>query len=648
MAMALFVALAAVACGFLLRDDLLIYGDHPGQFMRLWYPVRGGGHLLGWNPLWYAGYPELQFYPPGFVMLGWLLDRLTLGQLSDFFLYQALLFFAYLLPAPAVYLLVTRVTGRWLPGLAAGVLGLALDWLWGGTAAIFVGLVAERLAFGLVPLAMLAGWRALHATRAGGWWLLVALLLAAIALMHPFHGVAPVVFLSIVALFSPRRLQLLAAVVGAGGLALALTAFWLVPLAAHGEYAAPMLRADLNQTLAWLFGRPAWPELAAAMLGLGALGTRERPLRLFVAAVLGMAGALVILILFDHLVLIQVLGFYTLDPVRFSAEVYLALLLLAGVGLGSLPGWLAQTRLKAAGGLAGALVAVLVIAWLSQPFLDLLRDQRDPAHFLSEARRRHDLDAAWSAMAQGTGRLLYTSHYLHLDDVPTALKAATPYFARRPIVGGTFSHWSPVARSLWVGRVDVDLLPGQVELTDDVTLAGHPWTAWTGEAFFDFCHRLNVTTVVATWADANARTFLDAAPEFESFYSDDLFVLYRVLDPAPALVEAEGAAVTLRRAEPEAFDVSVAGALPGAVMHVKITDYPLWRVQAGGQVLAHHADELGLMEVPLPPGNYDVTLRYAPGVVEWAGMVLSLIAALGWVAAVTKHAATCRPSVRVL
>jgi hypothetical protein len=651
-AMALLVALAAAACGFLLRDDLLIYGDHPGQFMRLWYPLRGGGRLLGWNPLWYAGYPELQFYPPGFVMLGWLLDRLTLGQLPDFFLYQALLFLAYLLPAPALYLLVTRVTDRWLPGLVAGVLGLALSWLWGGTAAVFVGLVAERLAFGLVPLAMLAGWRALHVVRAGAWWLLTALLVAAIALMHPFHAVAPLLFLSIVAFLSPRRVRLLAAIAGVGALALALVAFWLLPLAARGAYAAPMLRADLDQTLAWLLGRSAWPELAAAMLGLAALAVGQRPARLFVVAVLGMAAALVAFILFDHLVLIQGLGFYTLDPVRFSAEVYLALLLLAAMGLGSLPGWLARTRLRTAGSLAGALVALLAIAWLSRPFVDLLRDQRDPAHFLSGARLAYGLDAAWSAMAGENGRLLYTSHYLRLDDVPTALKATTPYFTGRPIVGGTFSHWSPVARSLWVGRVDVDLLPGQVELTDDVTLAGRPWSSWTDEAFFDFCHSLNVTTVVATWADANARAFLDAAPHFRSFYSDELFVLYRVLDPAPALVEADGAAVTLLRAAPEALDVAVDGAVPGAVMHVKITDYPLWRVEAGGRVLPHYAGGLGLMEVPLPAGSYKVTLRYVPAAAERIGAAISLVALVGVIVGagskLHKRAGTCRPSDRVL
>jgi hypothetical protein len=614
----------------LLRDDLLIFGDHPGQFMRLWYPVRGGGRLLGWNPLWYAGYPELQFYPPGFVMLGWLLDRLTLGLLSDFSLYQLLLFLACLLPGPAVYFLVSRATGDRTAGVIAGGLALVFAGLWGGATSLFVGLVAERLAFGLVPLAMLAGWRALHAERRQAAWLLSALLLAATALMHPFHAVAPVLFVGVVALRSSRRTRLLAELAGTCVLAVALIGFWLVPLLARSRYAAPMIRADLAQTLDWLFGRGMWPWLAAA--GAGAVivafaGRRARPFAL-ATAITGVA--VVAIILLDHALLVGVLGFYALDPVRFGAEFYLSLVLLAGVGLGTLPGWLARSRLGLGGALLGGVVALLAVTWLARPFADLLRDQRDPAHFLAGAQARYGLSGVWDRLSMERGRVLFASHYLYLDHMPTALKAATPYFAGRPIVGGTFSHWSPVARALWVGEVDAELLPGQVELTDDVSLGGRAWGAWTGEAFFNLCHRLNATTVAATWGDARARTFLDGASQFEPYYSDDVFLLYRVLDPAPALVQADGAEVTLLRAEPEALDLDVAGASPGATLHIKITDYPLWRVEAGGEQLTHHADDLGLMTVPLPPGSYPVRLRYVPGVPERAGTVLSLLAVAAW------------------
>ena len=635
-ALAILTGLALAACGFLLRDDLFIYGDHPGQFMRLWYPVRVSHRLLGWNPLWYAGYPELQFYPPGFVLFGWGLDWLTLGQLSPFALYQLLLFLAYLLPGVTVYALVSRVSRERLAGLVTGGLALIFPELWGGVSAVFVGLVAERLAFGLVPLVLFAGWQALNDRHPIRWWLLTSLALAATALMHPFHTVAPILFLGLAALFYPRRWRLLRNLALTSILSLGLVAFWLLPLLVHQGYAAPMLRANLVQTLDWLLGPNAQKYLAVSLLIVLALWMqRKRSFTVFVIAAVLAAVSLVAFVLFDHLVLIERLNFYLLDPVRFSAEVYLVLVLLAGLGLSYLTLWLFQRPWRRVGGLLGALALSLALVWLGRPFLDLVGEHQDPARFLGTARQDYPLDETWGVLRSEQaeqGRILFTSYYLYLGDLPTALKSATPYFTGSPIIGGTFSHWGPVARVLWQGSPDVDLLPGQVELTDDVTFAGRSWAEWTDAGFYDLCRRLNVTTVVATWDDVNARTFLDPASHFQSFYSDGLFVLYRVLDPDPALVEAEGAGVALLNQAPNALDLHVTDATAGAVLRVKITDYPLWQVQAEQQTLAHYADDMGLMSLSLPPGTYNVTLRYLPGPAERGGGWISLGAAGLWLA----------------
>src|SRR5690606_15902310 len=84
------------------QPSLLIWGDHPGQFMRMWYPLVESlphrGLVVDWNPLWYAGYPELQFYPPGSVLLGILLHLLTLGQLTPELIYNLIPALAFVLP----------------------------------------------------------------------------------------------------------------------------------------------------------------------------------------------------------------------------------------------------------------------------------------------------------------------------------------------------------------------------------------------------------------------------------------------------------------------------------------------------------------------------------------------------------------------
>ncbi|MGQ9600438.1 MAG: hypothetical protein ACUVWZ_13580 [Anaerolineae bacterium] len=632
-AFSLLFGLSGVSAGFLLRDDLFIYGDHPGQFMRLWVPLRVSHRLLGWNPLWYAGYPELQFYPPGFVLLGWALDWMTLRRVSPFLLYQIVLFGAYLLPGLSVYLLTSRATARRWVGLCCGGVALLFTGLWGGATAVFVGLVAERLAFGLVPLVMAGGWQALHGRHPVRWWWITSLALAATMLMHPFHAAAPLLFLGVAALTRPGCGRRLAELALAALLSLGLIAFWWLPLAVRHQYAASMIRADWNQTLDWLFDPSVRPYYAISLVTLPAIwGQRRQASLRLVAAALITSGLLILFIVLDHQVLIERLEISFLDPVRFSAEVYLMGVLSAGMGLAHLPIRLSQRGWGWRGWLAGGAICLAAVVWLGQPFLDLMRNQRDPAHFLSRARQDFPLDATWEVLRTDAGRVLFTSSYLTLGETPTALKSLTPYFVGRAIVGGTFSHWSPVARALWVGDKNADLLPGRVELTDDVSLAGRLWTEWTDSEFFELCHRLYVTTVVTTWDDVNARTFLDRAPHFQSDYSNNQFVLYRVLDPAPALVEARGAAVTLLRDEATALDLAVSEARNGAILHVRITDYPLWQARIGEQRLSHQADELGLMQIALPPGSYTLSLRYRPGLAEQAGATLSLASALvGWV-----------------
>jgi hypothetical protein len=189
-----------------------------------------------------------------------------------------------------------------------------------------------------------------------------------------------------------------------------------------------------------------------------------------------------------------------------------------------------------------------------------------------------------------------------------------------------------VARYLWVGSVQASLLPGKVEMIDDVSLAGRAWTEWTDGEFLELCQRLGVTTVVSTWNDFQARTFLDAAPHFHSSYSNDLFVIYDVLEPAPALAESDKAEIEVDRVTPGAMDLRVTAAPAGARLRIKMTDYPVWQIRAGETLLPHTADALGLMTVDLPAGSYGLDLRYEPGRVEKLGNLISLGAAAIWLA----------------
>ena len=141
---------------------LPVFDDHPGQLYRLWHVVTLGPAPWQWNPGWWMGYPELQFYPPGFAWLGELLHLVSLGRLPVDANYQTLVWLAYLAPGITSYAVLTRLLGSgWLalPG-AFVTMTLSAGLASGVEGGVHIGMLAARLGWALLPLlaVALAGW----------------------------------------------------------------------------------------------------------------------------------------------------------------------------------------------------------------------------------------------------------------------------------------------------------------------------------------------------------------------------------------------------------------------------------------------------------------------------------------------------------
>lgn len=630
--------------GFLLRNDLYLYGDHPGQFYRLWQLLtitwQEDGWFIGWSPYWYAGWAELQFYPPGFAILGWLIWIGSFQQLSAVLVYQIVVFITFIGPAIAFYLFLAWAFPDRLAGIAAAWLSMVTPYPLGGAWGTIVGLLGDRIAFGLTPLLVLAGvwgmrnkhqiWSALAAT----------LILAGILLSHPYQAVLPVGILGLYALFLGRewqaRLRWLALVVLLG---LGLTAFWWLPLALRREFFVSVIEAPLLEVRAIL--QNMWADemlwlLAAALAG-SLLRSKHR--RWLPLAIL-LAGAITLgFIFFDYLVLVERLNFFALIPNRFITSVTFSLFIALALGFSELS-WLGVRLLQRWNWGVLGLPLMVVTAWLiySQAanmydFTNWMRKwqpapDRTPI-FLSEAEARYDFPPVWELMAATPGRILFTSHYSLLFDVPTTLKAITPVLTDRPIIGGTFTTRSPVASYLWSGQTEPAVLHGKVEAQDDKTLMGVPWEAMTDDLLFDLVKRYNVTLIATTATDVNARAFLESSPSFWRIWSNQLFTFYQPIDYEPAWVEADLAIATVSRYERRAIDVQISEAAAGATLLVKVAHYDLWAAEADNRSLPILRDEYGLMKIPLPPGSYTVQLRYQPGWPEWLGGIISLATLAG-------------------
>lgn len=616
------IAFAASALG----TGPIAYDDHPGQLFRLQHVIDHGPAPWAWNDGWWTGYPELQFYPPGFAYAGALLHAGARGHLGVAAAYQALVWLAYLAPAVTSWLLLARVLDDGWAALPGAFVALTLS-LWpamssGVEGGVHVGMAPARVAWALLPLlaAALLRWTG-RATRVPV--LAVAPIVAAIVLTHPAHAPAAVVLVLLAAWLGPGRAGRVTAALASLGVAALLTAFWTVPLLAH--------LAD-TRALAWgtltagslrdtLIAHPLAVVLVALAV-LAVTSARESTTRLIAWAPWPAA----IVVVLDAIVL-QPLGLAWLPADRVLDGVWLLVVLAAGVTTGRLVQRLAARRGQLAP--AGSLAAVAVAIALSLLGHDTLTLWPRVGAWPSSATldRGLRLPELWKALREAPpGRALFVR-----SGVPTAFgtewwrphthaTSLAPLLAGRSIVNGTFTHPSPVAALLYRGDAGRGPITTLVERLDGHSLFGRPLASLDATTLDRYTRPLGISVIVALDEDAPELPALADHPRFRHRRSEPPFVLW--MGPAVALPRPIGV---------DRWIVTVDSPL-GGWTPVGRAYYPLWHASAGGAALATHRGEDGDLQVLVPPGATTLELGYAPGAVERAGVALSVLGVLAWVA----------------
>jgi hypothetical protein len=232
------------------------------------------------------------------------------------------------------------------------------------------------------------------------------------------------------------------------------------------------------------------------------------------------------------------------------------------------------------------------------------------------------LDALWDAIRSAPpGRVLFLRSGVPLDWRPewwrphTHITALTPIRAGRSMVGGTFTHPSPVAGLLYTGSAANRPLTLLAEQRDGRTLFGRPLEQLDPETFNRLARRLGISTVVALEEDVGRSRFLNENQEFERRSRIGSFNVFTAGEP-----RSEPIAIGPQRWRVDVPPARVPGWLP-----VPIAYSPLWVARTGEARLGVRADDLGLLEVEVSPGAASVELEHRPGVAEWAGVGLSLL-----------------------
>ncbi|MFT7625111.1 MAG: putative membrane protein, partial [Myxococcota bacterium] len=285
---ALVTLLVVYYYGRLLLGEFPLSHDHPAHLFNAWLTsdvLLPQGRLTGWSDLWFAGYPANELYGPGGNLWVTLFRYATFGAL-DYGATYGLAIFALMLLVP----LSTYVLGRALLGRAAGTFAAVamvltrggwydLGWFW----IVEMGVWPYALGAALTCLAIVVLRRYLQRGGPAGL-ALAALAIAAAVVGHPMSLlllglVGPLVLLH-VWLENGRgdATRVLLRGASAGGLGVALTAFWLIPFVAKSAYSQKLGEI-------WL----ELPDAVPTMVQLNLLGTEWR-LVLGLAVVGGILG----------------------------------------------------------------------------------------------------------------------------------------------------------------------------------------------------------------------------------------------------------------------------------------------------------------------------------------------------------------------
>jgi len=615
------------------------FDDHPGQLFRLWHALErsfpDGYWTADWNPDWWGGYPELQFYPPGFAVAGAVIRLVALWYPSVELVYQLLCSLVLLLPAVATFLLLARVIeDRWL-ALPPAFLALTLSaGLRGGVEeGLRWGMLASRLSVGCLALFVLSLRPWVERGRTPIWTPIAA---AAVVLAHPASTPAALAILTVAILLSlalrPQR-RTVTDGLAVAALAGALTGFWTVPLLLRRAWVVPLAWGDF--TMVGFFGE-MWARpvllltvLAAPLAWLVVL-VRRRP---FDALLATFPLVLFIVLLADIALFAH--GWSAIEPARVVDSLAFSLLWSAGLGVGVGVARVTPRGEKRAGRPLVALAAIGLAALLAnwgargptgEPTLTLWPTGPGWPR-LHAVSRDHNLPALWTALRRRPDRVLFVTSSLRLDRDPawyaphSHVMSLAPLFTGREIVHGTFTHPAPLAARFYTGELTlparVDTL---VEKLDGQRLLGQPWERLPAENFEIVARRLRVSTVVVPTGDANRARFLGSSYVQASEAAG--FTIFERRDRPWPTVER----ITHRR-----FRVLLSPA-GGVWIPTGIPAYPLWEVKSRQGALETRVDPWGLLEFRVPLDVFEAELLYSEGWLEWSSLALTLVGGLGWLA----------------
>ena len=669
---------------FLFNSQPFIYDDNSFHYFSLHYAVIRAvpvhHRLVDWNPYWFAGIPELQFYPPGSILSGIVLYYLTLTLIPIGQIYNLILLFALLFPAlTSCYLL--RKAGfhpvaSFFTGLYILIL-LELGYASGVFYGVLVGLTNSRIALGFYPLILWFGIKNLIAKPRKRNIAGLAILLGISLFCHPYHIFLP--FLGLIAqIYAFKRTRLcplrhsiktlgLAVLLGIG-----LSAFWWFPLFIRHNYVSSLQiwsgagTANQAQSLIGLLSSFAEGKTNLFFLCLyliSALSLLNPQMlvrqRTILAGLVLTPLLMLIFLVFVQIILIPFFHFYFLDVVRLKDGFFFSVILTSGIGIYEL---IAKCKISIAKfkfkilnnkfemngfypllSFIFLLIILAVILGYSAQHLWLFYDFPQGyarTGFLPTVVKEYQLDELWSYLKNenqgpstslGSSRILFTASSLRYKELPaqfqTHIMSLTPIYTYRQIIGGLNTPFYTVASYLFFGKKAPIVIRTEADSLDNKSLLGIPWEQMEQSRLTDFCKKLNITTIVTNRNENKVIEFFNRSSAFRLEKEIDEFNIYTIPGYQSSWLDFDTTAAKVQISEfaQNKITFAVTSATTATPILIKLAYYPCWKATSGQTRLPITANEIGLMQLTLPQGEkYQVELVYRTGWVEKTGWTITL------------------------
>ncbi|MBN1586578.1 MAG: hypothetical protein JW937_04010 [Candidatus Omnitrophica bacterium] len=648
-------ALGMIALPLWQGPDLWLHLDHPVRLHSLWFLLRDAApvyHAIGsWSPYFMGGWPVLQFYPPGYAYIAVLIDLLSAKSLSIEWIYYLLLVVVYLLPAWTSYWF-SRCIGlnRAVSAWAAVLILIFRDPVYMGSdvrGALEMGMLNGRISLALYPLAAACAVRAAQSVRPFWSFALTGAVLGAVAVTHPWHFPLAVVAVLTVFAWQWGKFHNLRGSTGVlwvlwmGLISLGLAAHWLFPAMAYKDLYMRSVHHPWSFVILGSWVKGMGPVLVLYALALAAVyAEKDDCKRRTWSAILTIPPLMALLSLVNYYLFYRVLGLDLFEPIKFKDDIYMATLLVSGIGLKYLADLLlGLSRQKPVSISKRAwtwVVLVVCSAGLWTPYLDSPLQRRlapgDPFYY-SSMERSLRLDALWEVLRGGKGRLLTSAVTVRHAGSWSHLYALIPQYTGREVIGGLRGHMGPVMSAYLYGDAAHKISDTGSKSWDQILL-GTSFEPEEELAFVERCGRLRVSQVLVHDREIKALAFFTASPFFVLESAVGPFRIFALIgqEPLPlppGLVDVQVGTHGFEARIPVPL-AKAATWVPGMAYH------PDWCVEMVGAPVPTRMTSEGLLQVEVPAGIRGLLQgAYVRGPWEiwglrltWGTLVLLLISAI--------------------